>query len=120
MALRFIVGSLLLSYSNSEDIYSMGEADAQEGDSSGGQGCGCRTNSRYGEKAIEIINNKNLSSTSPLESTDDAVKDMVLIPGGISYIGSDKPVLVRDGEGFRRKIDISPFYIDRYEVSNKG
>eukprot|EP00981_Chlorochromonas_danica_P000769 scaffold183_cov174-Ochromonas_danica.AAC.2 len=47
-------------------------------------------------------------------------EDLVFIPGGLSYIGVDDPVIIRDGEGPRRQVDLSPFYIDRYSVTNEA
>lgn len=44
--------------------------------------------------------------------------EMVRIEGGVFTMGVDNPVLPQDGEGPARKVQVSPFYIDRFEVSN--
>ena len=45
--------------------------------------------------------------------------EMILIKGGVFTMGTDKPVFAADGEGPSRQVQVSAFYIDRYEVSNK-
>lgn len=46
--------------------------------------------------------------------------DMVFIEGGDGFIGTDRPIMHRDGEGPRRAVKLSPYLLDRYEVSNEG
>lgn len=44
---------------------------------------------------------------------------MSLIPGDPrSQIGTDKPIFVEDRESPVREVNVEPFYLDRYEVSN--
>eukprot|EP01031_Cornospumella_fuschlensis_P036561 gene36561-44352_t len=81
------------------------------------QDCGCSTGSR-GESTA-MIDSSTLLFSSMHGKLPITSEDMVFIPGGPSYIGIDKPIIIRDGEGPRRKVHLSPFYIDRYEVSNK-
>lgn len=45
---------------------------------------------------------------------------MVMIPGGSGYIGTNKPVILRDGESPKRIVKVSSFQLDKYEVSNNG
>lgn len=45
---------------------------------------------------------------------------MVLIRGGKYSVGTNKPVIVADGEAPEREIRVSDFYIDKYEVSNSA
>ena len=47
-------------------------------------------------------------------------KKMAFIPGGRGFIGTDKVIMQRDGEGPRRPVQLSPYYLDKYEVSNDG
>ncbi|RYH29198.1 hypothetical protein EON65_09385 [archaeon] len=82
------------------------------------QGCGCSTGFRGESKATTETITSSLSSIDG--NLPNIEENMVFIPGGVSYIGTDKPVIIRDGEGPRRKVLLSPFYIDRYEVNNKG
>lgn len=45
--------------------------------------------------------------------------DMVYLSGGLTTIGTDKVIVVSDSEGPSQKIYLSPFYMDKYEVSNE-
>ena len=47
-------------------------------------------------------------------------KKMVYIEGGHNYIGTDKPKIKSDGESPKRPVLLSPYFIDKYEVSNEG
>ena len=44
--------------------------------------------------------------------------EMVHIPAGNFMMGTDEPILVADGEGPARKVQIDAFYMDKHEVSN--
>ena len=44
--------------------------------------------------------------------------EMMLIPAGSFTMGTDKPNLPQDGEGPPRKVTLSEFYMNKYEVSN--
>lgn len=47
-------------------------------------------------------------------------KDMVLLEGGSFTMGTDsKDGFPKDGEGPAREVTLNPFYIDRYEVTNR-
>jgi formylglycine-generating enzyme required for sulfatase activity len=59
----------------------------------------------------------------PSESIDNnnnvTIEDMVLIPNGTFFMGSNKPLMLGDGEGPKRSVTISTsFLLDIYEVSN--
>jgi len=54
------------------------------------------------------------SLSTPYSRTNN----MVFIPGGEFTMGTDKPVFAADGEGPARKVKVSDFYLDVYEVSN--
>ena len=43
---------------------------------------------------------------------------MTFIPGGTFTMGSDKPIIVQDGEGPAREVTLRDFYLDVHEVSN--
>lgn len=46
-------------------------------------------------------------------------ENMSRIPGGQQLsIGTDSPVFIEDNESPVRRVDVAPFYLDRYEVSN--
>ena len=54
------------------------------------------------------------------ESTESEAprNELVYISGGEFIMGLEKPILPHDGEGPPRKVTISSFYVDKYEVSN--
>jgi formylglycine-generating enzyme required for sulfatase activity len=45
---------------------------------------------------------------------------MIYVNGGESFIGTDNPAIPGDYEGPRRTVYVSPFFLDKYEVSNHG
>ena len=45
---------------------------------------------------------------------------MVFVRGGASLVGTDNPLVLGDGEGPKRNVYLTPFYLDKYEVSNDG
>lgn len=50
---------------------------------------------------------------------DDAVgNEMVFIPAGEFTMGTDEDIMPQDGEGPARRVSISAFYIDKFEVTN--
>ncbi|XP_064403336.1 formylglycine-generating enzyme-like [Halichondria panicea] len=44
--------------------------------------------------------------------------ELVLIPTGVFTMGTDDAILPQDGEGPARRVKITEFYINKYEVSN--
>lgn len=44
---------------------------------------------------------------------------LVFIQGGVFTMGTDDQILPQDGEGPARRVEISGFYMDQYEVSNR-
>jgi len=47
------------------------------------------------------------------------IEKMIKINGDTYSIGTNNPVFVADGEGPKREVILSSFYIDKFEVSNK-
>ena len=43
---------------------------------------------------------------------------LMLIPGGVFTMGTSDPILPQDGEGPARRVEISTFHMDKFEVSN--
>lgn len=83
--------------------------------------CGCsRSLTR------DIVSNTDISCANEVITLGNQVvleelnKKMAFIAGGQRYIGTDKPKILRDGESPMRPVVLSPFYIDKYEVSNSG
>ena len=86
--------------------------------------CGCGKNlnrqNNLNEGSCPISSKSDLFSDEIVKPIykKDLVSNMVEIKGGIYHIGTDNPVFLPDGETPRRGVDISTFYIDKYEVSN--
>ncbi len=54
---------------------------------------------------------------SNCEASD--VTDMVLVEGGLTKVGLEKPIIPQDGEAPVREIEVSSFYLDKTEVTNR-
>ncbi|XP_011879211.1 PREDICTED: sulfatase-modifying factor 1 [Vollenhovia emeryi] len=63
-----------------------------------------------------IVNNIKPNATGV---RGEKMKKMVKINAGTYSVGMNNPVLVADGEGPRREVVLSNFYIDKFEVSNE-
>lgn len=119
---RTLLLLLLVVLVQGDDLQSSNTMDsAPAGD------CGCKMSresnpavSGYhaGMAATEAAAEGALAAGSSYDASLSA--DVVLIPGGIAYIGNDQPVLVSDGEGPRRAVQLTSFYLDRYAVSNEA
>ncbi|WP_136689177.1 formylglycine-generating enzyme family protein [Halorhabdus amylolytica] len=58
-------------------------------------------------------------STNPADGEDDRTTGMVRLDGGTFTMGTDSDVgFPEDGEGPAREVTLSPFYVDRYAVTN--
>jgi formylglycine-generating enzyme required for sulfatase activity len=73
----------------------------------------------------EHTQREGLGLSGPSELSESEVIDilndkMVFIKGGLGYMGTDAPFMPRDGESPRRRVRLSPYYLDKYEVSNNG
>ncbi len=111
MKLFIIISSLI--YWSAYGSYNLDESEKK------GEGCGCGLTRGEGRTEVQSVPvNKALEITHrSLVLTNE---DMVFIPGGTSLVGTDAPELWRDGEGPKRVVSLSPFYIDRYEVPVSG
>ncbi|XP_066471020.1 formylglycine-generating enzyme [Tiliqua scincoides] len=98
--------------------------DADSG--AGGRGaCGCGGNRAAGEEeaAARKYSPEANASQQPgaggasAQSSHEG-RQMASIPGGVFMMGTDEPAIGQDGEWPARKVHISHFYMDRYEVSN--
>lgn len=89
-----------------------------DGDSS----CGCSANRQHSENETPIDRKHNeLKYTDSSGQTDSPyvrTNEMVLISAGSFLMGTNEPIFVADGEGPQRKVTLSKFYLDKYEVSN--
>lgn len=103
-----------------------------------GEGCGCNLK-RSGDKT-EISTGENVQDFCDIDRKTDhitayAIDDyskirnadnllpsrlnMSYITGGKFTMGTDKPIIFPDGESPARKVYLSSFYLDKYEVSNE-
>lgn len=87
--------------------------------------CGCSKLTRTETlQSIESFSQENIKTvqTQHINETTSSnyIEDMVLINLESSVIGSNSPILPKDGEGPQRKVYLDPYYIDRFEVSNIG
>ncbi len=96
--------------------------------------CGCgeisRDNARITSHDFSIGNEEIITeddglkggtlqlSSHPIEKI--TLEDMIFIPGGDTFIGTDKPQVRGDGESPLRTVSLSPYFIDRYSVTNEG
>ncbi|XP_011643684.1 sulfatase-modifying factor 1 [Pogonomyrmex barbatus] len=63
-----------------------------------------------------VVNNIKFDANNVKE---EQIKQMVKIDAGTYFIGTNNPVFVADGEGPKREVVLTNFYIDKFEVSNK-
>ena len=67
------------------------------------------------EKGVQAADDRDPPTA---KSGDSPSNKLVRIKGGVYIMGTDKPIVPQDGEGPARKVEISEFYMDMYEVSN--
>ncbi len=125
---------------NSEGVEGEGESEK------GGAGCGCAATNRQhpapaeetsaaaaeaedGDADVEAVEDETeeeeeaspaakYTSAANAESPYPRTHQMVKIKGGKFMMGTDKPIIVPDGEGPARKVTVSSFWMDVHEVSN--
>ncbi|CAM9192226.1 unnamed protein product [Phaeothamnion confervicola] len=93
-------------------------------------GCGCAAGlgtARQGRGPAtkgEIAGASDESASAPMqtENSSDAKipEDMVFLAGGKFRMGSDLNILPGDAEGPARAVQVRPFYMDRFAVSNEA
>lgn len=109
-------------------------SDTEQSDTGG---CGCsQGTSRTNKTPLDIGSASATSATTESRKLEE-IKDLgqqsqedgktnsfdkfnakvVYIPGGTGHVGTNKPQLP-DGEHPRRSVTLTPFFIDKYEVSN--
>jgi len=126
---------LLLFISNS---YCSAVASQEGGEKSEGEeadtGCGCALTrdselaTGTGAASYESIGNNgggvgssSCKTAAEVESPDAAAAlsaEMVRVPGRMFYMGTSNPIMINDGEGPKRPVQVDSFYMDKYEVSN--
>lgn len=123
--LKIYVGSFLLCFSNFPK-----NSKCDNSNLTPNKDCGCGLTSRNSQNKIldnvflkyiadkgnEILHDKMCS----LEKSEIKTRSkMVQVPGGTFYLGTNKPIILADGEGPERKTTLSTFFLDVFEVSNK-
>lgn len=124
--LNIYFGSFLLSFS----YFAVRIANCDSSNSLLDKDCGCGLTSRISQNKIsenvflkyikakgnEIVHDK-MCSDEKLHLKRGS--KMVEVPGGAFYLGTNKPIILADGEGPERKTILSTFYLDIFEVSNE-
>ncbi|XP_050813481.1 formylglycine-generating enzyme isoform X2 [Gopherus flavomarginatus] len=110
LALSSVPGTAASS-SSSHTAVSKGTCGCSSGRGSGGEAAAAR---RYSSEA-----NAPSPAGGPVTRKGPAAhSQMALIPTGMFTMGTDEPEIQQDGEWPARKVHVSQFYMDRYEVSN--
>ena len=63
-------------------------------------------------------NENDYCTRDSCEDSNGESEDMVMVHGGVFTMGTDVPIFVSDGEAPARRVQVSNFYMDKYEVSN--
>ena len=120
---NFMIIFLILLFTGSLSSESCdAESCANDPSKEGKSECGCSVNREKTEgsnsEAVADDVNSKYSTHSNLQSPYPRTNEMVEIPAGSFVMGTNKPIFVADGEGPERKVTLSNFYLDKYEVSN--
>lgn len=90
-----------------------------------GNDCGCSATSRDSSSAVvrddpSVVTPTESAATPPCAAAADDTRtnNMVRIDGATFVMGSDKPLIVADGEGPARRVTVDTFWMDVHEVSN--
>ena len=99
-------------------------AGKQEGDGPS-EDCGCKTNrdkeaQKTNEDTDGVSTREDVNRVKPVdvEADFDRTNHMIFVESGTFTMGTDVPIFVADGEAPARRVAITGFYMDRYEVSN--
>lgn len=99
-----------------------GECAAGSHCTSDAESCSCRVDRDSSREDLEVAVEEEediVGSQRPKRyDNDHSVNPFLLISGGVFTMGTDEPVLPQDGEGPARRVQVSDFYIHKYEVSN--
>ena len=104
-------------------VSSVHAQDSEESCDAEQESCPCSAANREArDLTVEVEEEEEVAeqpSTGRLENIPDTKpNDMLLIPAGTFTMGSDKPHIPQDGEGPPRRVTVSTFYLNKYEVSN--
>ncbi|XP_074813635.1 formylglycine-generating enzyme isoform X2 [Natator depressus] len=107
-------GAAASSSSSSAAAASKGTCGCSAGRGSGGEAAAAAAAWRYSPEA-----NAPSPAVGPGTHKGPAAhSQMALIPTGMFTMGTDEPEIQQDGEWPARRVHVSQFYMDRYEVSN--
>ena len=125
MLLVLLYCSLLTTYvfSNEDGASnSCCTGNACNGDPETVKDCGCSKTSRADHDTKKTSkDHEKLKWTEPQSSQQNHNLKyglMVHLDGGEFFMGTNNPKIVSDGEGPARRVKLSAFYMDQYEVSN--
>ncbi|XP_015730806.1 formylglycine-generating enzyme isoform X3 [Coturnix japonica] len=85
-------------------------------DSAPGGSCGCSGSRGRGDGREAAARRYSAAANGDKSSGRGP---MVAIPGGVFTMGTDEPEIQQDGEWPARRVRVSSFYMDQYEVSNQ-
>ena len=120
--ITYITFALILIKSGANsDEGSLIEEQCSAGDV-GSESCGCNLSrdSITTESALESILEDTTATTAIPKPSYEPIRDVVLIPEGLGYVGTNNPKMMRDGESPKREVFLSAYFIDKFEVSNEG
>lgn len=83
--------------------------------------CPSRFDKNPKPKIIDVencpINSVSSKSSSSSFNTDH--QEMILVPSGDFFMGTNEPIILEDAESPERFMHVNSFWLDKYEVSNK-
>jgi len=98
---------------------------AQSSQEQTSEGCGCAAANRQSSSAAASDDTDpgatpSRAATPACASTqgEKRTNQMVKIEGETFIMGTDRPVIIADGEGPARNVTVSTFWMDVHEVSN--
>ncbi|XP_038264864.1 formylglycine-generating enzyme isoform X2 [Dermochelys coriacea] len=114
-----VLGLVLCSGSGAASSSSSSSAAASKGTS------GCSAGRGSGGEAAAAAWRYSPEANAPSPAVGPGTRkgpaahsQMALIPTGMFTMGTDEPEIQQDGEWPARRVHVSQFYMDRYEVSN--
>nr|XP_027197784.1 formylglycine-generating enzyme-like [Dermatophagoides pteronyssinus] len=84
--------------------------------------CPSRFDKNPKPKIIDVENcpiNSFSSKSSSSSSFNTDHQEMILVPSGDFFMGTNEPIILEDAESPERFMHVNSFWLDKYEVSNK-
>ncbi|KAJ8370536.1 hypothetical protein SKAU_G00105640 [Synaphobranchus kaupii] len=117
-----------------EELVIVSETDTLASSDSESSSCGCHSLKRDGvvsidrdasllseQAAVKYSKRANDGMEVNQEHNQDLYipDEMVLIPAGEFFMGTNNPEIPQDGEGPQRRVHLKHFYMDSHEISNQ-